>query len=82
MECRWTGHYHYPLAIQIRTGIMIIPKILILNLISAHSVYYIHTCTVGCVDLENFGVKKFCKAQTSTKLKRTRFFTMTIFTFE
>ena len=30
------------------------------------------------VDLEIFGVKKLHKAQTSTKLKNTRFFTMTI----
>ena len=33
---------------------------------------------VATVDLENFGVKKLRKAQTSTKLKHTRFFTMTI----
>ena len=30
------------------------------------------------VDLENFGVKKFRIAHTSTKLKHTRFFTMKI----
>ena len=30
------------------------------------------------VDLENFGVKKIRKVQTSMKLKHTRFFTMTI----
>ena len=30
------------------------------------------------IDLENFGVKKLRKAHTSTKLKDTRFFTMTI----
>ena len=30
------------------------------------------------VDLENFDVKKLRKAHTSTKLKHTRFFTMTI----
>ena len=34
------------------------------------------------VDLENFGVKKLRKAQTSTKLKHTRFFYYDNFAFE
>ena len=34
------------------------------------------------VDIENFGVKKLRKAQTSTKLKHTRFFYYGNFTFE
>ena len=34
------------------------------------------------VDLENFGVKKLRKAQTSTKLKHARFFYYVNFTFE
>ena len=39
------------------------------------AVWHTHTYTI---DLENFGVKKLCNAHTSTKLKRARFFTMTI----
>ena len=34
------------------------------------------------VDLENFGVKKLCKAHTLTKLKLTRFFYYDNFTFK
>ena len=38
---------------------------------------YMCVC-VFTVDLENFGVKKLCKAHTSTKLTHEIFFTMTI----
>ena len=37
---------------------------------------------VHTVDLENFGVKNFCIAHTSTKLKHTRFFYYENFTFK
>ena len=42
---------------------------------------YINHCGYT-IDLENFGVKKLHKAQTSTKLKHTRFFYYDNFTFE
>ena len=52
---------------------------LLLMLLHMYIIYYYMYNTV---DLENFGVKKFCIAHTSTKLKHTRFFYYKNFTFE